>query len=94
MRSKYGTKRSDFCIMEQEGCDWIGSHKLCGENNDVTESSRCIEIFYDRNVTNADCEGICCNSFNTMTDGGNVMSNDELKLTPNKGCVMSIFFRV
>ena len=96
MRCKYGTKKSDFAIMEQEGCDWIGAHKLCGKTNHVIESCRRLESFYDPSVSNFDRESMRCNRFNKLTENGGAISYDEmneLQMTWNKGCVMSPNFQ-
>ena len=77
-RCLHGCKKSDFQLMEQERCDWLGVHKLCGKTNYVTETLRSIETFYDPDFSNYERECMRSNRFSTLTDDGNAISYDEM----------------
>ena len=71
----HGCKKSDFYLMEQERCDWLGAHKLCGKANYVTETCRSMGTFYDPNLSNYDCEEMRNNQFNTLSTNGNAIAH-------------------
>ena len=64
--------------MEQERCDWLGAHKLCGKFNYVTETCRSMETFYDPDFSNYDREGMRNNRSNTFSTNVNAIAYDEM----------------
>ena len=69
--------------MEQERCDWLGAHKLCGKFNYVTETCRSMETFHDLNLSYYDCVGIRNNRFNTLSTKENDIAYDKMNEDQN-----------
>ena len=78
-----------FDFPEQERSDWIGSHKIIGKANYVTETCRSHETIYDSNLTDYEREGMRTNIFNTLQRDGSAQAHDMLnkaQLLWNKSC--------
>ena len=78
MRCLHGCKKSDFYLLEQERCDWLVAHKLCGKANYVTETLMSMETFYDTSCSNYDREGMRNNRFNALSTDGNAITYNKM----------------
>ncbi len=77
-RCHLGVKRSNFWMLEDEGCSWLGAFKSCGKTNYVTEIMHRIDALYGPDMTDDELEWLRINCFFVMTEGGNAVTLDEL----------------